>query len=143
MQQSTIPHGSSSSALTTCVEPPVRSMPRLEDEWQKRNTEDLPSLDVITSLVSHALELPIERQDPLTVLPGSKSERSCRRALEHQWQHCGTRIANQGGCEREVDLTAVTLATRKSKSHHKQRAGATLRVIFSRRRPVGGQSGPT
>lgn len=143
MQKSTIPHSSPSSALTTYIEPTVRSMPRLEDEWEERNTKDLPSLDVITSLVGHALELPIERQDPLTVLPGSKSEKSCRRAFEHQWQHCGTRIANQGGCEREVDLFAVTLATRKSKSRRGPTAGATLRVIFSQKTPFDGQSGPT
>jgi hypothetical protein len=142
MQQSTVPP-SSLSALPTYIEPSVRSMPRLEDEWSKRNTKDLPPLDVITTLVDHALELPLERQDPLTILPGSRSDRSCRSALEHQWQHCGTRIANQGGCEREVDLFAVSLATEESESPHGPTTGATLRVIFSRKKQVDGQSRPT
>jgi hypothetical protein len=144
MPQSTIPHGSMSSALATCYKPSVNSIPIFEDECRKRHLPDLPSLDAIISLVGRTLTLDRGSQDPLKMTQGSEEEKDYRDPIEHHWQHCGTRIANLGGWETEVDLFAVDLATRKSESHETERAGTTLRAIMSqRKRRVDGQSGPT
>jgi hypothetical protein len=144
MPQSTVPHGSTSSELTTCYKPPVNSIPIFEDECRKRDLPGLPSLDAIISLVGRTLTLDRGSQDPLKMTQGSEEEKDYLDPIKHHWQHCGTVTADLGGWVTEVDLFAVDLATRKSESHETERAGTTLRAIVSqRKRRVDGQSGPT
>ena len=144
MQDSTGPQGSTSSALTTCYKPPANTIPIpiFEDECSKRAITDLPSLDAMASLVGNTLTLDLESQDPLRMTPGSKAEKHYLKPIKHHWQHYGTENVTLGEWETRVDLFAVDLATRKSKSQAAQRSGLTLRAIFSqRRRRLDGRSG--
>jgi hypothetical protein len=134
MQDATIPNSSMSSELTKCPQPPYNSIPRLEDEWKERNVGKLPSLDAIVSLVGHALTKDLASQDPLTIQPGSREEADYRNPPLHHWQHCGTRTAADGESEARVDLFAVELGTRKTKSNVEGRSGVTLRTIFTQRK---------